>query len=98
MLLETFEVGLSAEDEPVLEYALGDRDGARARGRRDELLTSLPASALAGRMRERAEAMLTLKNGALDAKPPTAVDAEWDARRPDAKRLRQANRAARLPG
>jgi hypothetical protein len=29
-------------------------------------------------MHSRAEAMLTLKNGALDAKPPTAVDAEWE--------------------
>ena len=75
--LETFEVGLGAEDEDLLDIALGDKT-ERVREVAARLLISLPTSALAGRMRARAEAMLTLKNGALDAKPPTAVDAEWE--------------------
>ena len=75
--LETFEVNLSADDEEFLNVALGDKT-ERVREVAARLLTSLPASALAGRMRSRAEAMLTLKNDALDAKPPTAVDAEWE--------------------
>jgi hypothetical protein len=76
-LLETFEVGLGAEDEEFLVLALGDKT-ERVREGAARLLTSLQTSALAMRMRARAEAMLTLKNGALDAKPPTAVDAEWE--------------------
>jgi hypothetical protein len=75
--LETFEVGLGAEDEELLDIALGDKT-ERVREVAARLLTSLQTSALAARMRARAEAMLTLKNGALDAKPPTAVDAEWE--------------------
>jgi hypothetical protein len=74
---ETFEVDLSAEDEELLNTALGDKT-ERVREVAARLLTSLQTSALAGRMRARAETMLTLKNGALDAKPPTAVDAEWE--------------------
>ena len=75
--LEAFEDNLSADDEEVLNTALTDRT-ERVREVAAKLLTSLPTSALAGRMRARAEAMLTLKNGALDAKPPTVVDAEWE--------------------
>ena len=75
--LETFEVGLSAEDEELLNTALGDKT-ERVREVAARLLTSLQTSALAGRMRARAEALLSLKNGALDAKPPTAVDAECE--------------------
>ena len=60
-----------------MNTALGDKT-ERVREVAAKLLTSLPTSALARRMRARAEAMLTLKNGALDAKPPTAVDAEWE--------------------
>jgi hypothetical protein len=76
-LLETFEVGLGVEDEELLDIALGDKT-ERVREVAARLLVSLQTSALAGRMRARAETMLTLKNGALDAKPPTAVDAEWE--------------------
>jgi uncharacterized protein DUF5691 len=75
--LETFEVGLGGEDEELLSIALGDKT-ERVREVAAQLLTSLQTSALAGRMRARAEAILSLKNGALDAKPPTAVDAEWE--------------------
>jgi hypothetical protein len=75
--LETIEVGLGAKDEGLLDIALGDKT-ERVREVAARLLTSLQTSALAGRMRARAETMLTLKNGALDAKLPTAVDAEWE--------------------
>jgi uncharacterized protein DUF5691 len=75
--LEAFEVGLGGEDEELLSIALGDKT-ERVREVAAKLLTSLQTSALAGRMRTRAEAILSLKNGALDAKPPTAVDAEWE--------------------
>jgi hypothetical protein len=75
--LETFEVGLGADDEESLNVARGDKT-ERVREVASRLLVSLPSSALAGRMRARAAAMLILKNGALDAKPPTAVDAEWE--------------------
>jgi hypothetical protein len=75
--LETFEVNLGAEDEELLNNALADRT-ERVREVAAKLLVALPTSALAGRMRSRAETMLTLKNGAIDAKPPTAVDAEWE--------------------
>jgi hypothetical protein len=75
--LETFENGLGVEDEDLLDTALTDRT-ERVREVAAKLLTSLSSSALAGRMRARAETMLTLKNGALDAKLPTAVDAEWE--------------------
>jgi hypothetical protein len=75
--LEIFEVGLGGEDEELLRIALGDKT-ERVREVAAKLLTSLQTSALAGRMRARAEAILSLKNGALDAKPPMAVDAEWE--------------------
>ena len=76
-LLETFEVGLGVEDEELLDIALSDKT-ERVREVAARLLVSLPTSALAGRMRARAEAMLTLKNGAFDVRPPTAVDADWE--------------------
>ncbi len=75
--LETFEDGLAAEDEELLNTALTDRT-ERVRELAAKLLTSLPTSALAARMRARAEAMLTLKNGAFDVRPATAVDADWE--------------------
>jgi hypothetical protein len=74
--LETFEEGLAAEDEELLDTALTDRT-ERVREVAAKLLASLPTSALAGRMRIRAEDFLTLKNGALDAKPPAEVDNGW---------------------
>jgi hypothetical protein len=76
-LLDTFEVGLAAEDEDVLTTALADR-AERVRALAVQFLLQLPSSALAGRMRVRGEKMLTFAKSALDAKPPTAVDAEWE--------------------
>lgn len=75
-LLETLEVGLGPDDEPLLEQALDDR-AERPRGVAQRLLLTLPESRLAVRMRERAVGMLTFANGKLDAKPPTAADATW---------------------
>jgi len=75
-LLETLETGLSAEDAPLLERAQDDR-GERVRSAAVPLLERLPASALASRMRERAEAILVDTGGKVDAKPPTAVDKDW---------------------
>jgi hypothetical protein len=76
-LLETFEFGLGAEDEEFLNIAQGDKT-ERVREVAARLLISMQTSTLAGRVRARAEVMLTLKNGALDATPPMAVDAEWE--------------------
>ncbi len=75
-LLATLAVNLAAEDEPLLTQALTDR-GESARKLAANLLTQLPASALAQRMRQRAAATLSYVNGKLDATPPTAADAEW---------------------
>jgi hypothetical protein len=72
-MLKAFEVGLGAEDEPLLEAALDDRaTGVRAAA--PPLLARLPGSTFAGRVRARAEAMLVWKDGKLDARPPKALD------------------------
>ncbi|MFZ3472401.1 DUF5691 domain-containing protein [Streptomyces sp. 4.24] len=70
MFLDSLRAGLSAGDEPFLEAALDDRSrGVRATAA--ELLSSLPASALAGRMAERALACV----GPEGVKPPAECDA-----------------------
>jgi hypothetical protein len=56
-LLESLATNLSSEDEPFLESALDDRS-EKVRTGAASLLARLPQSALAGRMRARAEAML----------------------------------------
>ncbi|WP_367124367.1 DUF5691 domain-containing protein [Streptomyces phytohabitans] len=53
MFLDSLRGGLSPEDEPFLESALGDRSRT-VRATAAELLSSLPGSALAARMAERA--------------------------------------------
>lgn len=75
-LLKTLQIGLSLEDEPLLESALDDR-AAAVREVARELLASLPGSAFSRRMRERAEQMLTFSHDALDAKPPISLPADW---------------------
>ncbi len=72
-MLMACEIGLGAEDEPLLEAALDDR-AAGVRAAAPTLLARLPGSAFAGRMRERADAMLLWKDGKLDARPPKALD------------------------
>ena len=77
-LLATFEVGLSAEDEPWLEKALDDR-AERVRTLAAALLASIPTSALAQRMRARADAMLDYSQGMLQITLPrkAAIDEQW---------------------
>ncbi|HEX9036590.1 MAG TPA: DUF5691 domain-containing protein [Ktedonobacterales bacterium] len=75
-MLETFATGLAPDDEPLLEAALDDR-GERVRAVAARLLTDLPASALALRLRDRANAAITFDGAALDADPPAAIDGSW---------------------
>jgi hypothetical protein len=72
-MLKASEIGLGAEDEPLLEAALDDR-AAGVRAAAPTLLARLPGSAFAGRVRERADAMLLWKDGKLDARPPKTLD------------------------
>ncbi|MEV6288905.1 DUF5691 domain-containing protein [Streptomyces sp. NPDC051896] len=59
MFLDSLRAGLSAADEPFLEQALGDRS-RNVRATAAELLSALPASALAARMAVRAAACVAL--------------------------------------
>ncbi|MEU1463461.1 DUF5691 domain-containing protein [Streptomyces sp. NPDC005727] len=69
MFLDSLRAGLSAEDEPFLERALGDRS-RNVRATAAELLSSLPGSALAGRMAGRAAACVAVDR---TADSPTLV-------------------------
>lgn len=75
-LLKTLQVGLSPDDEPLLESTLDDR-AATVRAVAVDLLARLPESALSHRMRGRAESMLTFAQGKLDANPPTQLPPDW---------------------
>ncbi|GGW30272.1 hypothetical protein GCM10010503_02240 [Streptomyces lucensis JCM 4490] len=59
MFLDSLRAGLSADDEPFLEQALGDRS-RNVRTTAAELLSALPDSALAARMAVRAAACVAL--------------------------------------
>ncbi|MGW5280878.1 DUF5691 domain-containing protein [Streptomyces collinus] len=59
MFLDSLRTGLSLEDEPFLEQALGDRS-RNVRSTAAELLSTLPGSALAARMAVRAAACVAL--------------------------------------
>ncbi|MGQ4415540.1 DUF5691 domain-containing protein [Streptomyces sp. SAS_269] len=72
MFLDSLRAGLSAEDEPFLEQALGDRS-RNVRATAAELLSSLPGSALAGRMAGRAAACVAVDRTA--ASPTLVVEA-----------------------
>ncbi|MFD9906663.1 DUF5691 domain-containing protein [Streptomyces sp. NPDC059063] len=78
MFLDSLRTGLSADDEPFLEQALGDRS-RNVRSTAAELLSGLPDSALAGRMAERAAACVSLDSAAdaptLTVTAPHACDA-----------------------
>ncbi len=74
--LETFSTGLSADDESFLEEALNDRS-ARVCETAASLLVRIPISALAARMRSRANEMLVYAKGKLTVTPPTAIDKQW---------------------
>lgn len=80
-LLETLAIQLGADDEPLLDGRLGDR-AEQVRAVAARLLARLPGSALAQRMRARAEAMLTEKAGKgkslhLACQPPEEIDKDW---------------------
>ncbi|MCC5476722.1 DUF5691 domain-containing protein [Streptomyces barringtoniae] len=69
MFLDSLRTGLSAADEPFLEQALGDRS-RNVRATAAELLSALPASALAARMAVRAAACVALDR---TGNPPAIV-------------------------
>ncbi|MHA6760516.1 DUF5691 domain-containing protein [Streptacidiphilus sp. PAMC 29251] len=78
LFLDALQERLSAEDEPFLETVLSDRS-KNVRLTAAELLSTLPGSALALRMAERARAAVRLAATAdgprLTVHPPTACDA-----------------------
>lgn len=77
MFLDSLRAGLSAADEPFLEQALGDRSRT-VRATAAELLSALPASALAARMAVRAVACVALdrteNSPAIVVEPPLECD------------------------
>ncbi|WP_405012954.1 DUF5691 domain-containing protein [Kitasatospora sp. NBC_01539] len=74
LFLDALQDGLSAADEPFLEAALGDRS-KNVRTTAAELLSTLPGSALAARMAERARACVRPLDDRLAVTPPADCDA-----------------------
>jgi len=78
LFLDALQERLSAEDEPFLESVLSDRS-KNVRLTAAELLSTLPGSALALRMAERARTAVrltvTAEGRRLTVRPPTACDA-----------------------
>jgi hypothetical protein len=82
-LLETFQTGLTAEDEACLESRLDDRSEL-VRGIAASLLARLPESALAVRMRQRTESLFSMgkkgilrKRLTLTCQPPEEIESSW---------------------
>ncbi|MET8541484.1 DUF5691 domain-containing protein [Kitasatospora sp. NPDC004799] len=77
LFLDALQDGLSPADEPFLEAALGDRS-KNVRATAAELLSTLPGSALARRMAERARAAVRLAGTGthLLVTPPAECDAQ----------------------
>ncbi|MFE7527496.1 DUF5691 domain-containing protein [Kitasatospora sp. NPDC057542] len=77
LFLDALQDGLSPADEPFLEAALGDRS-KNVRATAAELLSTLPGSALARRMAERAQAAVRLADTGthLLVTPPAECDAQ----------------------
>jgi len=73
-LLKTLQVGLSTEDEELLERALDDRR-REVRSAALELLVRLPGSRYAARMAGRARACLRVGPSRVDVRPPGQCDA-----------------------
>ncbi|PBC79396.1 hypothetical protein BX265_4198 [Streptomyces sp. TLI_235] len=73
LFLDALQDGLSGADEEFLEAALGDRS-KNVRATAAELLSTLPGSALAARMAERARACVRPLDGVLAVDPPTECD------------------------
>ncbi|WP_441245716.1 DUF5691 domain-containing protein [Kitasatospora sp. McL0602] len=80
LFLDTLQEGLSPADEEFLEATLTDRS-KNVRAMAAELLSTLPGSALAGRMAERARAAVRFEGGRLSSGGRLVVDppAECDA-------------------
>jgi hypothetical protein len=83
-LLESLRTGLCDDDEAFLEACLFDRSSAVVQAAA-QLLWRLPRSSLAGRMRDRATAMLALetrgfvfKKVKLVCTPPRAIEQDWE--------------------
>ncbi|MFJ5118433.1 DUF5691 domain-containing protein [Kitasatospora sp. NPDC088548] len=76
LFLDALQEGLSLADEPFLEAALGDRS-KNVRATAAELLSTLPGTALAHRMAERARTAVRLSERGthLLVSPPAACDA-----------------------
>ena len=70
------KIGLGAADEPILEQALDDKAGM-VRSAAAEVLRGLTNSALAARMLERADSLLTWSSGALRVNLPSTMNAAW---------------------
>ncbi|MFD7883092.1 DUF5691 domain-containing protein [Streptomyces bauhiniae] len=81
MFLDSLRAGLSADDEPFLEQALGDRS-RNVRATAAELLSTLPGSALAARMAQRAATCVALDHtgstAAIVVEAPAACDPEME--------------------
>ncbi|WP_329013979.1 DUF5691 domain-containing protein [Streptomyces sp. NBC_01601] len=81
MFLDSLRAGLSADDEPFLEQALGDRS-RNVRATAAELLSTLPGSALAARMAKRAATCVALDHtgsaAAIVVEAPVACDADME--------------------
>ena len=75
-VLGIFSAGLSADDESFLEEALNDRS-AKVCETAASLLACIPTSALAARMRGRANEILGYTKGKLTITPPAAIDKQW---------------------
>ncbi|WP_371497505.1 DUF5691 domain-containing protein [Kitasatospora sp. NBC_00374] len=74
LFLDALQDGLGAADEPFLEAALTDRS-KNVRATAAELLSTLPGSALATRMAERARTAVRLEGRRLTVSPPVECDA-----------------------
>lgn len=75
-LVDSLSVGLSIDDEPLLERLLDDRS-EQVKQVAAALLRQLPDSALSLRMRHRAIALLQLQGSLLRSHPPEQVTADW---------------------
>ena len=76
-LLNVLVIGLSAEDEALLEKALDDR-ASSVRAEAVALLARLPESAFASRMQARGTAMLKVVNGQLGLELPAEFGRDWE--------------------
>ncbi|MEY9845630.1 hypothetical protein ABH940_002708 [Streptacidiphilus sp. BW17] len=74
LFLDALQEGLGPDDEAFLEAALADR-AKNVRATAAELLSTLPGSALAGRMAQRARQAVFLQGQDLVVEPPTGCDA-----------------------